>query len=171
MVIFEIWVVLISLFVLGVFWLLSCCFYLGIFSYSANLGANLGEVVGGKRGKMSNCQRGNRKICEKRNAFIYCSQEKERISAFFNMQINGKENMHVIQVHHNSSFNFFFSPWKTVLEKFNEKWTSCIVFISCSFHSFNSVVFIYVFFDDYSNWLMLLNVKCGISSCSSRTFF
>lgn len=120
MVIFEIWVVLISLFVLGVFWLLSCCFYLGIFSYSANLGANLGEVVGGKRGKMSNCQRGNRKICEKRNAFIYCSQEEERISAFFNMQINDKENMHVIQVHHNSSFNFFFLPerqyWKSLMK-------------------------------------------------------
>lgn len=100
MVIFEIWVILnfFCLFVLdfgfrGVF--LVCFVFLlvcfGLFSYSVNLGANLDEVVGGGKRK-DDCQKGNRKIWERRNAFIYCFHREERISAFFNMQITDKEN-------------------------------------------------------------------------------
>lgn len=56
----------------------------------------------------------------RRDAFIYCFQGEERISAFFNTQINDKENTRVIQVCKNSSFNFFFPTerqyWKNVMK-------------------------------------------------------
>lgn len=65
---------LILIFFVYLFWILIlgfvCCFLVGllwVFSYSLNLSANLDEVVGRKRGKMSSCQRGSRRIWEKRN--------------------------------------------------------------------------------------------------------
>lgn len=79
-----------------------------------------------------------------RNVFIFCSWGEERISTFFNVQINNKnKNMLVIQAYHKVPFvsNFFFSPkdnigkvsWKNA----NNVWFSCyIVFIHLTHSGF-----------------------------------